>query len=428
MRSRRWLVARNAVAGDAAVTWYTPPGMNADARLWHDHGNHAFACRFSAVMEAGEPGESLMICLNSGGTCDGVLAASGSMADGIGQQRDLAGDAVLAPSTPLSMPPRAVSFCARRIHIFRLKETRMASFKNGARAFCCTSPRCPAPHGIGDFGPGRVTLSTGWRRPVKSLAVTADDADRPRELSVPGRLRVRRQPVEWMSSSRCRERMAGAPGLPDGGFSARQVTTAGCCPGARRNCAPRPMAFLPGEFDGSSSLCGWCASQADWLDGLRAFHERSGSPRQGQPGGTAFIPGSAASRPACRPCASNTRGKSPSSGNSCNGVSTFVARLKTYAKPARRGHHGRLGPSSSRTTARCWARPDLYFLMNISDHGGGPVAACSRGRWGSVGNPLYRWERMAQEDFAWGRACEARAGNSPMFILHRPLPRLCRLL
>ena len=54
-------------------------------------------------------------------------------------------------------------------------------------------------------------------------------------------------------------------------------------------------------------------------------------------------------------------------------------------------------------SADCWSRPDLYLLdenfqpsvvAGVPPDDLGPLGQ----RWG---NPLYRWDRMAQEDFAW---------------------------
>jgi 4-alpha-glucanotransferase len=54
-------------------------------------------------------------------------------------------------------------------------------------------------------------------------------------------------------------------------------------------------------------------------------------------------------------------------------------------------------------SADCWSRPDLYYLdenfqpsvvAGVPPDDLGPLGQ----RWG---NPLYRWDRMAQEDFAW---------------------------
>jgi 4-alpha-glucanotransferase len=62
-------------------------------------------------------------------------------------------------------------------------------------------------------------------------------------------------------------------------------------------------------------------------------------------------------------------------------------------------------------SADCWARPDLYFLdedfqptvvAGVPPDSMGPLGQ----RWG---NPLYRWDRMASEGFAWWTARVRRA-------------------
>jgi 4-alpha-glucanotransferase len=62
-------------------------------------------------------------------------------------------------------------------------------------------------------------------------------------------------------------------------------------------------------------------------------------------------------------------------------------------------------------SADCWARPDLYLLdkhhqptvvAGVPPDDLGPLGQ----RWG---NPLYRWDRMAKEDFAWWTARVQRA-------------------
>jgi 4-alpha-glucanotransferase len=62
-------------------------------------------------------------------------------------------------------------------------------------------------------------------------------------------------------------------------------------------------------------------------------------------------------------------------------------------------------------SADCWSRPDLYYLdenFQTSVVAGVPPDALSADgqRWG---NPLYRWDRMAQENYAWWTARVKRA-------------------
>jgi 4-alpha-glucanotransferase len=85
---------------------------------------------------------------------------------------------------------------------------------------------------------------------------------------------------------------------------------------------------------------------------------------------------------------------------------TQCAALKRYANAARRAHHGRLPIFIAHHSADCWARPDLYTLdehfqptvvAGVPPDDLGPEGQ----RWG---NPLYRWDRMADEGFAWWAA------------------------
>jgi 4-alpha-glucanotransferase len=64
-------------------------------------------------------------------------------------------------------------------------------------------------------------------------------------------------------------------------------------------------------------------------------------------------------------------------------------------------------------SADCWSRPDLYTLDQHFQPtvvaGCPPDAMAPTGqRWG---NPLYRWEKMAEEDYAWWSARLKRALN-----------------
>jgi 4-alpha-glucanotransferase len=128
------------------------------------------------------------------------------------------------------------------------------------------------------------------------------------------------------------------------------------------------------------------------------------------------------------PRASSMPARSPS-GSSCSGSSTCrSAALKAYANE--RGVHlmGDLPIFVAHDSADCWSRPDLYHLddeFQTTVVAGVPPDLGPLGqRWG---NPLYRWDRMAAEDYAWWTARVPRAGPGRR-VPHRPLPRLRRLL
>ena len=88
-----------------------------------------------------------------------------------------------------------------------------------------------------------------------------------------------------------------------------------------------------------------------------------------------------------------------------------LAALKTYANQRGVALIGDLPIFIAHHSADCWARPDLFEL----DAAGQPTVVAGvppdelgpdGQRWG---NPLYRWQRMADEDFAWWAARLQRA-------------------
>jgi 4-alpha-glucanotransferase len=88
-----------------------------------------------------------------------------------------------------------------------------------------------------------------------------------------------------------------------------------------------------------------------------------------------------------------------------------LVALKAYANARDVAIMGDLPIFIAHHSADCWARPDLYQLdesfqptvvAGVPPDDLGPLGQ----RWG---NPLYRWERMAEEDFAWWTARVGRA-------------------
>jgi 4-alpha-glucanotransferase len=90
---------------------------------------------------------------------------------------------------------------------------------------------------------------------------------------------------------------------------------------------------------------------------------------------------------------------------------TQLAALKAYANTRGVALVGDLPIFVAHDSADCWARPDLYHLdaeghatvvAGVPPDDLGPEGQ----RWG---NPLYRWERMAAEGYAWWTARMRRA-------------------
>ena len=87
------------------------------------------------------------------------------------------------------------------------------------------------------------------------------------------------------------------------------------------------------------------------------------------------------------------------------------ARLKSHANRHGVSILGDLPIFIAHHSADCWARPDLYELdehyLPLQVAGVPPDMFSADGqRWG---NPLYRWDRMAAENFAWWSARLRRA-------------------
>ena len=87
------------------------------------------------------------------------------------------------------------------------------------------------------------------------------------------------------------------------------------------------------------------------------------------------------------------------------------AALKSYANRHGISILGDLPIFIAHHSADCWARPDLYELdadcLPLQVAGVPPDMFSADGqRWG---NPLYRWDRMAAENFAWWSARLRRA-------------------
>ena len=90
----------------------------------------------------------------------------------------------------------------------------------------------------------------------------------------------------------------------------------------------------------------------------------------------------------------------------------FLA-LKSYANAQNVALMGDLPIFIAHHSSDCWARPDLYDLdaqLQPTVVAGCPpdVMAPTGQRWG---NPLYRWERMAAENYQWWSARLKRALN-----------------
>ncbi len=271
----------------------------------------------------------------------------------------------------------------------------------------------PGPHGIGDLGDGARRFvdwlasagQTLWQvLPVNPIGPGNSPYQCPSAFAGSA-LMVALEPLVaqgWLAAAALREPPA---------FDAQRVDYDATVPWRRARLREAAAGFFAlataaerADFDA------WCAAEASWLDGWTLFAAIKDA-HGGQPWWLWEEP-LAGRNPAALAAA-----RARLAGDIA--VHAFVqwcferqiAALRDYAH--RRGVQlmGDLPIFVAHDSADVWARPDLYFLdaqhqptfvAGVPPDGFGPDGQ----RWG---NPLYRWDRMAAEGFAWWIARVRRA-------------------
>ncbi|MDP9045265.1 MAG: 4-alpha-glucanotransferase [Pseudomonadota bacterium] len=270
----------------------------------------------------------------------------------------------------------------------------------------------PGPHGVGDLGPEAFHFvdwlvdagQTVWQILPTTPIGPGDSPYQSVSAFAGSPLMVALEPLVakgWL----------GSPLLPTDGFGTQRVDFAAVAPwriGQLRIASDHFFSrAAPADAQDFSS---WCSAQAHWLDDHVLFsaleHAHAGAAwwhwpapqREREP---------AALAEARRELAGEIR------------FWQFVqwcfdaqwTALKTYANQRGVRIMGDLPIFIAHHSADCWTRPDLYELD--ADYqptvvaGVPPDAFSADGqRWG---NPLYRWDRMAAEDYAWWTARVRRA-------------------
>ena len=270
----------------------------------------------------------------------------------------------------------------------------------------------PGPHGIGDFGPAARhfvdwLVSAGqsvWQLLPTTPIGPGDSPYQSVSAFAGSPLMVAFEPMVakgWLA----------APALPAGGFDPHRVDFGRVVPWRLARLREAAAGFFArGSATDRAAFEAWCAEQASWADDYARFMAlvtaHNGSPwwqwepalKQRQP---------AALKKARAAHADEIRFWQFVQWN----FDTQLGEVKAYANA--RGVHvmGDLPIFIAHHSADCWARPDLYFLDDDFQPtvvaGVPPDDMAPLGqRWG---NPLYRWDRMAAEDFAWWTARVARA-------------------
>lgn len=262
----------------------------------------------------------------------------------------------------------------------------------------------PGPHGIGDFGPDAFRfadwLAESGQRVWQWLPTNPIGPGNSPYQSVSAfagsPLMVALEPLVeygWLT----------APTLPAEGFDARRVDYARVVPWRLAQLRSAEAGFrqraTPAQRE---AFAAWSREQASWLDHYALFMALE-TAHGGQPWWT--WPALQRDRDrAALDAARQTHADEI-------GFWAFVqwcfdvqaSALKHYANARGIAIMGDLPIFIAHHSADCWARPDLYFLD--ADCQPTVVAGCppdqmapTGQRWG---NPLYRWDRMAAEDYAW---------------------------
>jgi 4-alpha-glucanotransferase len=270
----------------------------------------------------------------------------------------------------------------------------------------------PGPHGIGDFGPAAFRFvdwlvaagQTIWQLLPTAPIGPANSPYQSVSAFAGSPLMVALEPLVakgWLA----------APTLPDDGFDAHQVDYGTVVPWREAQLRAAARGFgVEATVQERAAFAHWCAAQASWLDDYALFMaiqtRYSGRPWWEWEAGLQR-------RQATALAAARTQ--------HADEIAfwqfvqwqfdTQLAALKAYANRRGVSLMGDLPIFVAHHSADVWARPDLYTL---DEHfqptvvaGCPPDAMALDGqRWG---NPLYHWDRMAREDFAWWTARVRRA-------------------
>ena len=270
----------------------------------------------------------------------------------------------------------------------------------------------PGPYGIGDFGPGAYQfvdwLVSAGQRIWQLLPMTpigpGDSPYQSVSAFAGSPLMVALEPLVeagWLA----------APSLPEGGFDDGQVDYAKVVPWRMAQLRAAAEGFFaqatPAQRVGFEA---WCVQRADWLDDYTVFMALE-TAHQGQP----WWLWDEAARRRDLAMLEAVRLEHASEIAFWQFVQwcfdTQAAALKAYANTRDVAIMGDLPIFIAHHSVDCWARPDLYYLdeqcqpsvvAGVPPDDMGPDGQ----RWG---NPLYRWERMAAENFAWWTARVRRA-------------------
>lgn len=268
----------------------------------------------------------------------------------------------------------------------------------------------PGPHGAGDLGPEAYRFvdwlvsagQTIWQM-LPTTPIGPGDSPYQGESAFAG--------SPWMVALEplVAKGWLAAPDAP--GFAADKIDYRHVLPWREAQLRSAAAGFAAqGSAADRAAFAAWCAREAAWLDDYALFMALR-TAHAGQPWWRWGAPLTQREPAALRSAAAENAEE----------VSfwRFVqwqfdeqfGRLKRYANERGVRLMGDLPIFVAHDSADCWARPDLYFfdadyqptvVAGVPPDDLGPLGQ----RWG---NPLYRWDRMAADGFAWWTARISRA-------------------
>jgi len=268
----------------------------------------------------------------------------------------------------------------------------------------------PGPHGVGDFGPDAYRfvdwLATSGQRLWQLLPTTPiGPGDSPYQgvSAFAG--------SQWMVALEPLIAKGWLPPPQVPAFPAQRVDYGSVLPWREQQLRLAWDGFkAAAAVADREALAAWSVSQQDWLDDYALFMAIR-SPLNGQAWWT-WPAGLARREPEAMAQARTQHADEIAFWQFVQWCfDTQSAALKAYANDKGVAIMGDLPIFVAHDSADCWSRPDLYELdddfQTVVVAGVPPDALSAAGqRWG---NPLYRWDRMAGENYAWWTARIRRA-------------------
>ena len=270
----------------------------------------------------------------------------------------------------------------------------------------------PGPHGIGDFGPDAYRFvdwleSAGQR--IWQILPTAPSGfcDSPYQ----GKSAFAGNPLMIALEPLIEHGWLQAPVLPAGGFDAHRVDYGQVIPWRLAQLRIAAAGFFQqADARTRAEFAAWRGAQASWLDDYALFMALE-TTHDGRPWWL-WEPSLRAREPDAIDAARIQHADEIAFWEFVQWCfDRQCAAVKAYANQRGIAIMGDLPIFVADNSADCWSRPDLYFLdadflpsvvAGVPPDDIGPLGQ----RWG---NPLYRWDRMAAENFAWWIARVRRA-------------------